>query len=77
MNRRRRASADPTLRAGRLALLTTSAVHLGFQSVVTSVMYPELFDGPTHGIAERQAVHAVAPRPAAYSVSAMGAMRRA
>ena len=42
---RRRTDPATTLRAGRLALLTTSAVTLGFQSIVTSVVYPQLFDG--------------------------------
>lgn len=70
--RRRRASADPTLRAGRLALLTTSAAHLGFQSMVTSVVYPQLFDGPTHGIAERQADHARRIAPVALTLYASG-----
>lgn len=70
--RRRRASPDPTLRAGRLALLTTSAVHLGFQSIVTSVVYPELFHGPTHGLGERQADHARRIAPVALTLYATG-----
>ena len=70
--RRRRVSADPTLRAGRLALLTTSAVHLGFQSMVTSVVYPELFHGPTHGLSERQAEHARRIAPVALTLYAAG-----
>ncbi|KAA0918257.1 hypothetical protein [Dietzia sp. ANT_WB102] len=76
MNRRRPADADPTLRAGRLALLTTSAVHLGFQSIVTSVVYPQLFDGPTHGIAERQADHArrIAPVALTLYATSLGAV---
>lgn len=72
MTRRRPADPDPTLRAGRLALLTTSAVHLGFQSLVTSVVYPQLFDGPTHGIAERQADHARRIAPVALTLYATG-----
>lgn len=70
--RRRRASTDPTLRAGRLALLTTSAVHLGFQSMVTSVVYPELFHGPAHGLGERQADHARRIAPVALTLYATG-----
>lgn len=76
MNRRRtadpRPTPDPTLRAGRLALLTTSAMHLGFQSMVTSVVYPQLFDGPTHGVAERQADHARRIAPVALTLYATG-----
>lgn len=72
MTRRRPADTDPTLRAGRLALLTTSAVHLGFQSLVTSVVYPQLFDGPTHGIAERQADHARRIAPVALTLYSTG-----
>ncbi|HBD21304.1 hypothetical protein BFG51_04900 [Dietzia alimentaria] len=76
MYRRRPAAAGPTpvpiLRAGRLALLTTSAVHLGFQSMVTSVVYPQLFDGSTHGIAERQADHARRIAPVALTLYATG-----
>lgn len=70
MFRRRTAApaTDPSLRAGRLALLTTSAVHLGFQSVVTSDVYPQLFDGQTHGLAERQADHARRIAPVAIAV---------
>ena len=70
MFRRRTASTDPTLRAARLALLTTSAVHLGFQSVVTSDIYPQLFDGQTHQLAERQADHARRIAPVAITVYA-------
>lgn len=70
MFRRRTASTDPTLRAGRLALLTTTAVHLGFQSVVTSDVYPQLFDGQTHALAERQAEHARRIAPVAITVYA-------
>lgn len=70
MLRRRTASTDPTLRAGRLALLTTSAVHLGFQSVVTSDVYPQLFDGQTHVLAERQADHARRIAPVAITIYA-------
>lgn len=75
MIRRRSAVPDPTLRAGRLALLTTSAAHLGFQSMVTSVVYPTLFEGPAHGIAERQADHArrIAPVALALYASSVGA----
>lgn len=75
MNRRRTAAPDPTLRAGRLALLTTSAAHLGFQSMVTSVVYPTLFEGPSHTIAERQADHArrIAPVALALYASSLGA----
>lgn len=75
MIRRRPAAADPNLRAGRLALLTTSAAHLGFQSMVTSVVYPTLFDGPPLGIAERQAEHArrIAPVALALYASGLGA----
>lgn len=66
---------DPVLRAGRLALLTASALHLGFQSVVTSVVYPQLFEGPTHGMADRQADHArrIAPVAVAVYASTLGA----
>ena len=67
---RRRPPFDPTLRAGRLALLTTSAVTLGFQSIVTSVVYPQLFDGATHGIAERQSDHARRIAPVALTLYA-------
>lgn len=70
MFRRRTASTDPTLRAGRLALLTTSAVHLGFQSVMSSDVYPQLFDGQTHALAERQADHARRIAPVAITVYA-------
>ena len=75
MIRRPTAVPDPTLRAGRLALLTTSAAHLGFQSMVTSVVYPTLFDGPTHGIAERHAEHArrIAPVAMVLYASSIGA----
>lgn len=75
MIRRRSAVPDPTLRAGRLALLTTSAAHLGFQSMVTSVVYPTLFEGPTHGIAERQVDHArrIAPVALVLYASSIGA----
>lgn len=75
MIRRPSAVPDPTLRAGRLALLTTSAAHLGFQSMVTSVVYPTLFEGPAHGIAERQADHArrIAPVALALYASSIGA----
>ena len=75
MIRRPTAVPDPTLRAGRLALLTTSAAHLGFQAMVTSVVYPTLFDGPAHGIAERQAEHArlIAPVALALYASSIGA----
>lgn len=75
MNRRRTAGPDPTLRAGRLALLTTSAAHLGFQSMVTSVVYPTLFEGPTHNLADRQADHArrIAPVALALYASSLGA----
>lgn len=69
---RRRVSSDPTLRAGRLALLTTSAIHLGFQSMVTSVVYPELFHGSPHGLAERQADHARRIAPVALTLYATG-----
>ena len=72
MPRRRHPDPDPTLRAGRLALLTTSAVHLGFQSLVTSVVYPQLFEGPAHGIAERQADHARRIAPVALTLYAAG-----
>ena len=68
--KRRRPASDPTLRAGRLALLTTSAITLGFQSIVTSVVYPQLFDGTTHGIAERQADHARRIAPVALTLYA-------
>lgn len=68
MKRRRSAAPDPTLRAGRLALLTASAVHLGFQSAVTSDVYPQLFDGPSHDLAERQADHARRITPTAIAV---------
>lgn len=67
---RRRPAPDPNLRAGRLALLTTSAITLGFQSIVTSVVYPQLFDGTTHGIAERQADHARRIAPVALTLYA-------
>lgn len=70
MLRRRTAAPDPTLRAGRLALLTTSAVHLGFQSAVTSDVYPQLFDGPAHDLPARQADHARRIAPAAIAVYA-------
>lgn len=70
MFRRRTAAPDPTLRAGRLALLTTSAVHLGFQSVVTSDVYPQLFDGQMRGLPERQADHARRIAPVAVAVYA-------
>lgn len=72
MIRRRPASTDPTLRAGRLALLTTSAAQLGFQSIVTSVVYPQLFESPGHGIAERQADHARRIAPVALTLYASG-----
>ena len=72
MTRRRPAEPDPILTSGRLALLTTSAVHLGFQSLVTSVVYPQLFDGPTHGIGERQADHARRIAPVALTLYATG-----
>lgn len=61
---------DTALRAGRLALLTTSAIHLGFQSIVTSVVYPQLFEGPAHGMAARQADHARRIAPVAFAVYA-------
>lgn len=66
---------DPLLRAGRLALLTSSAVHLGFQSVVTAVVFPQLFEGPTHDMADRQADHArrIAPVAVAVYASTLGA----
>lgn len=67
---RRRTDPATTLRAGRLALLTTSAVTLGFQSIVTSVVYPQLFDGTTHGIAERQSDHARRIAPVALTLYA-------
>jgi hypothetical protein len=67
---RRRPASDPTLRAGRLALLTTSAITLGFQSIVTAVVYPQLFDGATHGIAERQSDHARRIAPVALTLYA-------
>lgn len=70
MLRRRTAGPDPTLRAGRLALLTTSAVHLGFQSAVTSDVYPQLFDGSAHDLPARQADHARRITPAAIAVYA-------
>lgn len=75
MKRRRPAGPDPTLRAGRLALLTASAVHLGLQSAVTSDVYPQLFDGPSHDLSERQAEHARRITPAAIAVytSSLGA----
>ena len=75
MSRRRLPGPDPVLRAGRLALLTSSAAHLGFQSVVTSVVYPELFEGPVHGMADRQADHArrIAPTAVALYASTLGA----
>lgn len=75
MIRRHTAVPDPNLRAGRLALLTTSAAHLGFQSLVTSVVYPTLFEGPTHGIAEHQSDHArrIAPVALALYASSIGA----
>lgn len=72
MLRRHPAVPDPTLRAGRLALLTTCAAHLGFQSMVTSVVYPTLFEGPTMGIAERQAEHARRIAPVALTLYASG-----
>ncbi|MDX2357595.1 hypothetical protein [Dietzia sp. PP-33] len=72
MIRRRPAGPDPTLRAGRLALLTMSAAQLGFQSMVTSVVYPTLFEGPTLGIAERQADHARRIAPVALTLYASG-----
>ncbi len=73
--KRRRPASDPTLRAGRLALLTTSAITLGFQSIVSSVVYPQLFDGTTHGIAERQSDHArrIAPVALTLYVTSLGA----
>ena len=75
MIRRRPAATDPTLRAGRLALLTTSAAQLGFQSIVTSVVYPQLFEGSTYELAERQADHArrIAPVALALYASGLGA----
>lgn len=67
---RRRPASDPTLHAGRLALLTTSAITLGFQSIVSSVVYPQLYDGTTHGIAERQSDHARRIAPVAVTLYA-------
>lgn len=72
---RRRPPTDPTLRAARLTLLTTSAITLGFQSIISSVVYPQLFDGTSHGIAERQADHARRIAPVALTLysSTLGA----
>ncbi|MFN3600207.1 MAG: hypothetical protein ACK4UY_02315 [Dietzia sp.] len=72
MIRRHPAVPDPTLRAGRLALLTTCAAQLGFQSMVTSVVYPTLFEGPPLGIGERQAEHARRIAPVALTLYASG-----
>ncbi|AWH97051.1 hypothetical protein [Dietzia psychralcaliphila] len=72
MIRRHPAGPDPTIRAGRLALLTTCAAQLGFQSMVTSVVYPTLFEGPTLGIGERQAEHARRIAPVALTLYASG-----
>ena len=60
--------------ASRVALLAASGLHLGFQSVVTTVVYPELFGGTPRDVPGRQPAHVRAIAPLAGVVyTALGA----
>jgi len=69
----------PSLRdaatAARVALLAASGLHLGFQSVVTTVVYPDLFGGTPRDVPGRQPAHvrAIAPLAGVVYVSLAGA----
>lgn len=65
--RRPRPAADPHVRASRVALLASSALHLGFQSTVTTLVYPEVYSVPRREVPAVQERHArtIAPLAAA------------